>query len=426
MVQRLAGNASNSNVQLPYGEEMIQAAIPGGRIMDVLRPRPLPEVADFNREVINRLRSPIGSGPLNTIAQGAKRTAIIISDHTRCVPSGLILPILINELESAGIGRNTITVVIGGGNHRAVTEKEKQVLLGPLYGNVDSCHCSDRGYVLKGVTKRGTPVELAKPVAESDLTLAVGSIEMHRMAGFSGGAKAAAVGVASYNALEHNHRLSALQENRPGDLEGNIIRQDMEEFARIAGLGFIVNVVTNEQRKVAAVVAGDPVAAHRAGCTVAERLYSVKVREPADIVIVSPGGIPRDDTVYQAQKALSNALMAAEEGAVIIVTAKCPEGYGDKNFRQWMENAATPEDIMTRARHEFVLGGHKAAVIANAAARTRIFWVSDMDPADVRSLFFEPYSTLQDAVEAAFRVRGDDARVLVMPWGGLTVPCVEH
>ncbi len=410
------------DVKVRYGSGETGAVVRGGRLLGVIRPHPLPELVDLRQEIINGLRGPIGSKPLSALAEGARKIAIVTSDHTRPLPAHLILPVLCAELEGAGAGKKDVTVVIGVGSHRPVTEEEKKRLTGPVYGQVRCFHSQETGYKLMGVTKRGTPVEVAVPAAEADLVIGLGNIELHQLAGYTGGVKAVAAGAASRRALEHNHRLSRLGESGLGMLDGNVVRQDMEEFARIAKLGFIINVVLNESHQVVHLAAGHPVRAHRSGCAAADRLYRVRIKEKADIVIMSPGGAPKDGTVYQVQKAVKNALRAVRDGGIIIAAAKCPEGFGDPVFEQWMSQVSSPEELEKRSSAEFILGGHKGAFIASAVKKARIFWVSDMPPEQVRKLFFEPFGTVQEAVDEALQIKGDDAGILVMPWGGLTVP----
>ncbi len=409
-------------ISLRYGNEQIWAWLPAGTLVEEVKPNALPAVTSLRQEIISGLRRPIGSEALRVLAQKAHRAVVVISDQTRPLPSDRILPILCNELIEAGLKMDSLMIVIGVGNHRPVKEAEKQKLLGPLYGQIKCLHSRETGYAELGMTKRGTPVEVAIPVAEADLVVALGNIEIHQLAGFSGGAKAVAAGVASRRALEHNHRLAQLQENNPGPWWRKAVRQDMEEFARIAKLGFIINVVLDESRQVVRLVAGDPVSAHRAGCLTAHALYAVEVKNAADLVVISPGGEPKDCTVYQAQKSIKNALPAVAKGGIIIVAAKCREGFGDPVFEQWMDQAAVPGDLERRASREFVLGGHKGALIAQAVKKARIFWVSDLEPAQVRKLFFEPYNTLQAAIDSALEIKGERPRILVMPWAGLTVP----
>ncbi len=425
MAESMGGDVLGMEINLRYGDGWTKAVVPDAWDLTEIRPNQLPEVADLEQEVINCMRSPRDCIPLRIMAQGMEEIAIVISDHTRTLPSGALLPILCNELGQAGIKKDNITVVIGGGNHRPVTEEERKRLMGPLYGQLRCVHSTETGYRMLGVTKRGTPVAVSTPVAAADLVIGLGSIELHQLAGYSGGAKSVAIGTASKRAIEHNHRLSCLYGTTAGILDGNPVRDDMEEFAGQTKLGFIINVVLNEYKKVIAVVAGAPVAAHRAGCSFAKRLCMVEVDGPSGITIVSPGGTPRDDTVYQAQKAVSNALKMTAKGGIIIVTARCAEGFGDPVFEDWIKGAADLPELEERTRKEFVLGGHKAAFIIKAVKQARVFWVSEMEPADVARLFFTPFSSFQAATDAAVKDRGGQGRVIIMPWGGLTFPVLR-
>ncbi len=410
-------------IKVSYGEEFVEGVLTDGRYMGELCPAQVVEVTHVEKEIIDRLKNPIGAKPLAELAGQAGKVVIVTGDHTRVLPSARILPVVVQHLNNAGIELDSITILIGVGNHRQVTNQEKQVILGPeLNGKIRCVDSRETGYTLVGITKRGTPVEVSTPVAEADLCIALGNIEFHQMAGFSGGVKAIAAGTASRRALEHNHRLSLLQSDTTGLLEENIIRQDMEEFAGIAGLKFIINTVLNENRQIVHITAGDPIKAHRAGCSAARMIFGIKINEKADIVIASPGGFPKDATMYQAQKSVKNALKAVKNGGIIIMTARCNEGFGDPVFEQWINQASTPDDLENRVHKEFVLGGHKCLFIASAVKNARIFTVSDMKQTDVRKLFFEPFNSLQEAIDAAIAAKGKEAGILVMPWAGLTVP----
>lgn len=409
-------------ISLKYGSKEIKAQLPECRFIGELVPGTSNELIDLEQEIRDKLAHPVGSEPLVSLAKGVNKIAIVTPDHTRVFPSAEILPILCAHLFEAGIDSGSVTIVIGVGNHRPVNVDEKKRILGPLYNKVTCLHSKETGYIFKGITKRGTPIEVASPVAEAGLVIGLGSIELHQLAGFSGGVKAVAAGTAGRNALEHNHRLKTLQSDMTGKLEENFVRQDMEEFARVVNLRFIINVVLNEKGDVTFVTAGDPLEAHRHGCKVAKEVFTVSIEERADIVIVSPGGEPRDSTVYQAQKSVKNALKAVKDGGIIILAAQCPEGFGDEVFEKWLGEASDPEQILERAKKEFVLGGHKSVFIASAVKRAKIYLVSDMNYEAVIKMFFEPFSSLQEAIDKAFEIKGHSPSILVMPWGGLTVP----
>ena len=161
---------------------------------------------------------------------------------------------------------------------------------------------------------------------------------------------------------------------------------------------------------------------HREGCAFLDRLYQKKIRKQADIVIASQGGAPKDVNLYQTQKALDNAAHAVRDGGMVILVGSCREGLGEETFEEWMTEAGKPEELIERIQKEFRLGGHKAAAIAMVLARANISLVSELPPDLVERLFMKPYGNVQDAFDDAMRTCGPDASVIVMPYGGSTLP----
>jgi nickel-dependent lactate racemase len=211
-----------------------------------------------------------------------------------------------------------------------------------------------------------------------------------------------------------------------GNLKDNPIRLDSEEAAGMCGVDFIVNVVLDEHKKIIHAVAGNVTEAHREGCAYLDRLYQVDIPSRADIVIVSQGGAPKDLNLYQTQKALDNAKHAIKDGGTIILVGSCHEGLGEKTFEKWITEAAQPEDLIRRVKENFQLGGHKAAAIAMVMEHASIYLVSEMNPDFVRSMFFKPYQSMQKAFDDAILKHGEDASVIVMPYGGSTLPRVKN
>ncbi len=169
-------------------------------------------------------------------------------------------------------------------------------------------------------------------------------------------------------------------------------------------------------------VAGDAIAAHRQGCAFLDSMYHALITARADIVLVSQGGHPKDINLYQTQKALDNAKHAVRKGGIVILVGSCSEGLGEHTFEKWITRAPTPGSLVERIRKSFELGGHKAAAIAMVLENADIFLVSDLDPTFVSTIFLTPFPTVQAAVNEAFNRLGLDAKVLVMPYGGSTLP----
>ena len=276
-------------------------------------------------------------------------------------------------------------------------------------------------YVHLGSTSIGTPVDIFRPVAEADHVICLGNIEYHYFAGYSGGAKAVMPGVSTRAAIQSNHRMMVRDEACAGRLEGNPIREDIEEAGQILGIDYILNVVLDEHKNIVYAVAGDVVKAHRAGCAFLDRLYSKKIDKRADIVLVSQGGAPKDLNLYQTQKALDNAKHAVRDGGVVILIGSCKEGLGEKTFEAWIRDAKAPQDLINRVKTGFKLGGHKAAAIAMVLEHASVYLVSELPDDLVRSCFLIPYKDAQTALQDAFMELGPDASVLAMPYGGSTL-----
>ncbi len=410
-------------IPLGLGTQIQNVEVPDKNILGVLHANEVEVTLSGEDEVKRALAQPIGSPRLSEMVKPGEKIAIVTSDITRPMPTYAVMPALLDELYSAGVSREDITLVFALGSHRPHTDAEKLKLAGERA--VTEIRCIDSApaeYVHLGVTSAGTPVDIVKEVAEADRRICLGNIEYHYFAGYSGGAKAIMPGVSTREAIQANHSMMVREEACVGRIKGNPIREDIEEAAALCGVDFILNVVLDEHKKIIKAVAGDITEAHRAGCAFLDTLYRKEVAKRADIVIVSQGGAPKDLNLYQTQKALDNAKHAVRDGGIIVLVGSCREGLGEKTFEEWLTTAQKPADLIDRIKREFKLGGHKAAAIAMVQQRADIYLVSEMAPELVKSLFMAPFATVQEAYDAAAAKLGEDASVLVMPYGGSTLP----
>lgn len=411
------------NFTYGYAKETRHFSVPDQNLLCEVTQNPVPVEATGVEAVRDALRHPIGTPMLRELVRPDQKIAIITSDITRPCPSCLILPELLEELSKAGIREEQITVVFALGSHRVHTREEQKKLVGDeVYDRVRCVDSAKEGFVHVGVTSFGTPVDIDPVVAEADVRICVGNIEFHYFAGYSGGAKAIMPGVSTRAAIQENHSRMVLEEAKAGNLLGNPLRQDIEEAAAMVGVDFILNVVLDEEKQIVKAVAGDLRKAHQAGCAFLDQLYKIRIPAQADIVITTPGGFPKDINLYQAQKALDNAKHAVREGGIIILAASCREGLGERVFEQWMLESPSPDAMIQRISQDFQLGGHKAAAISMVLKKNRIFLVSDLEADFVRSIFLEPFSSVDAALEAAFESLGRDSRVIFMPHGGSVLP----
>ena len=411
---------------LKYGQGYTTVSFDQKYLIADIMPNPVEADLTGEEEVRRSLSEPIGTERLSVLAKGKQDVVIVTSDITRPVPSYKIIPALIDELSEAGVDDSKITVVFALGSHRGHTEEEKRRLVGDaVYDRVSCIDADARDCIRLGITKAGTPVDIFRKVAEADFKICVGNVEFHYFAGYSGGAKAIMPGVSTREAIQCNHRMMVNQEACAGKLDGNPIREDIEEAGRITGIDFICNVILNEKKEIIKAVSGDPVLAHREGCAFLDKLYKAYIPEKADIVIVSAGGFPKDMNMYQAQKALDNAKHAVKDGGTIIWLAECTEGLGERTFEDWMLHHEKSSDIIEHLYREFKLGGHKAAAIALVLEKAKIVLVSRFEDDFVRSLHLTPAKSVQEALDEAIKRYGENATVILMPFGCSTLPSVE-
>lgn len=346
---------------------------------------------------------------------------------TRPLPSYKIVPTLLRDLSDAGVAiSQDVKIVFGLGSHRRQTRDEMERLVGKdVFATVQCLDGDPDDFVHLGRTSLGTPVDVTRIVAEADRRIGLGNIEYHYFAGYSGGAKAIMPGVSTRAAIQSNHSRMVLPEAAAGKLDGNPVRQDIEEAMKFCPLDFIVNVVLDEKKEIIKAVAGHYQHAHREACRFLDSLYRKEIPEKADIVIASQGGAPKDLNLYQTQKALDNAKHAVKKGGVIILAGSCREGLGEEVFEEWMLGSRTSREMIDRIQKDFQLGGHKAAAIALVLEECDIFLVSEMDRQFVERIFLQPFDSVQDALDQAFAKLGNQASVLIMPFAGSTLPVLQ-
>jgi len=416
----------DTTVELPFGHSQLAVSVPASNLLGVFVPRETEAVTDEMSVVRGALENPIGLPRLRNLARPGQRVVIVTSDGTRPCPSERLLPPVLDELTAEGVSERDITVVIGLGLHRPMTEDELQAVVGTeVYRRVRVVNHDAKDTIRVGVTSFGTPVEIFRPVVEADFRVCLGNLEFHYFAGYSGGAKAILPGCASDATVTANHAMMVRPEAKAGRLAGNPVRADLEEGAAMVGVDFILNVVVDGKHRIVGAVAGDVTAAHRAGCDMVAQRGVVAIPALADIVLVSAGGYPKDVNLYQAQKALDNAAYAVKPGGVIILAAECGEGCGNRMFEQWMTQGDTPPQLLERIQQRFVLGGHKAAAIALVSRKARVFLVSS-SLGHIPLAGMEHHATVGTALAAALEALGSGVQVIVLPGGGSVLPQVER
>ena len=372
------------------------------------------------------LDHPVGNRSLSDFA-GVRSASIAISDKTRPVPHGYLLPPLLQRLENLGLPPESVTLFIASGAHPKMSANEFPSIVPPeilaRYQVISHDIENLENLVYLGRTKRGTPVWINRHFIQADLRLVVGNIEPHQFMGFSGGVKSAVIGLAGKETIKHNHTMMIDPQSRLGYFEENPARQDVEEIGRIVGVHFALNTILNENKKIVEVIAGKPETVMLKGIPLVRQFNQVYIPHRFDLVIASPGGYPKDINLYQSQKGLAHAALITKDGGTIILAAACPEGSGSDKYEQWMEGMTSYEDIFNRFKQEgFRIGPHKAFQIARNAARARTFLISDMPSGFVRQMLLTPAAGIDQALAQTLPLLPADARIAVLSRAASIIP----
>lgn len=338
-------------VQIPYHREFVSVDLPDDRVVGILQASLPPEGGPSPEVLVEQaLQHPIASPPLSELARKASRVLIISSDHTRPVPSAIIMPLLLQEIRR-GNESAEITILVATGCHRASTREELTARYGEEIVSREHIQMHDShdslGMVYKGKMPSGADLYLNSLVDWADLIVAEGFIEPHFFAGFSGGRKSIMPGIASATTVLRNHCAAFIShpKARTGVLEGNPIHEDMAYAANLVGLDFIVNVALDKDKRVIGAWAGHHEQAHQAGCSFVRQMAAVQAL-PCDIAITSNGGYPLDQNIYQAVKCMTAAEQCVRPGGVIIVSAGCIDGHGGEHFFQQSSQDASSQAIL--------------------------------------------------------------------------------
>ncbi len=424
---------------VPYSKSEIEFDLPPGMTGTLAVSKSLPPIRNMREQMAGALRNPVNSPAVRELANRGDKVCIVFTDITRNSPDSLLVPPLLSELELAGVRDEDITLLCGVGMHRPSTLKEKAVKLGQevvdRYRVVDNEPQNRDALVDLGTTESGIPLSVNKIAYESDLLMATGIVEPHQIAGYSGGAKTLSVGAAGEAMIAYTHgpRMIDHPGTRLGQIEGNLVREAIDEAARRAGLRFIVNAIMNDDGHVLAVRAGETVATFRELVSVARSVYEVPIPQQYDVV-VGGVGFPKDTNLYQATRAASYLSFAkipvVRPGGAIIIPARCEEGagegVGERRFLEEMRNTRDMRSLVADMRRTgYPPGAQRAYFMAKVLEKNEVIIVGSEDSAIVRDAKMIPASDMKEAFHIVTEKSGTDLKVLVVPHALLTLPIVQ-
>jgi len=421
------------DLQLDYGRSGLSIAVPDSLRVSVVNPSKGEPLADPTAAVEQALRHPIGACPLHEIARGRRAAVVVISDKTRPVPNGILLPPILRTLEAAGIARDCIEILVATGLHRANTRDEliemtsAQIVARYRFRNHVARNADE--HVHLGRTTRGTEIWLDRGFMGADVKIVTGLIEPHLMAGYSGGRKGVAPGLAGVETMRSAHGPQMLEDNvGPGIIDGNPFHEDLLEITRLAGVDFLVDVSIDRARRLTGVFAGHIERAHAAGMQAVEREVRVDLPAAADVVITSAGGYPLDQTFYQSIKGLTGALNIVRRGGTIILAAALTEGIGSQDFQDLLRGARGNDDFMAQITSPgfFRVDQWMVQHLCQVLRKAEVVVVSHgLAPEVVRTLLVTPARTVEEALSQALARHGATAHVAVLPQGPYVLATVR-
>jgi nickel-dependent lactate racemase len=413
-------------LQVPYGKDgTLEAEIDEKNVLGIIEPNEV-EIGDETEVIRQALANPIGSPSLKEFLKDARDVLFIVNDPTRPTPTARIIDMIQDD-----IAGQKVSFIVATGIHRAPTEEEYIQIFSEKYykkyKDVIHSHDAKRDeMVYLGTSKNGTVMKVNRLGVDAHKIVIISSVEPHYFAGYTGGRKSFLPGIAAHETIEQNHKLALKQEACALKLKGNPVHEDMiDALSTVKKEIFTISTVLDKKHRIYAATAGDIYKSMEAAVSKAEEVFCAKIPQKADIV-VSVVKFPSDIDLYQAQKGIDNAKYALKEGGILLLVAKCRMGIGEESFVKLLSSASSPKDALDRIEKKFVVGYHKAAKMAEVGLWAQTWAVTDLDPKLLESIFIRPFSSLQTALDEARKEKGNDAKVLVLLDGSLTIPHVEE
>ncbi len=412
-------------VNLPYGSEIVKVKVPKESKVEVLNPKSVGVLPDPKEAVIQAISSSVDLD-FDYLLKDSKKISVIIDDVTRKTPTKVILPLLLEKLREHRISKDQINIVIALGSHRPMTEKEIKQKVGEeifkTYQIINSEFRDKSKMSSLGFTDDGIEIWVDKRVVQSDLKIGIGNIVPHPAVGWSGGGKIIYPGVAGEDTVARFHFLhGSIPWNMYGQ-EDNPVRIEMEKWVNKVGLHFIVNTILTPAGDIYGVVGGDYVKAHRKGVEIAKHVYGIKTQSLFDIVVVS--SYPADVDFWQATKGVLAGDHILEDGGILILFTPCYEGVGPHPEYLYYCGYDSPDNLLEEIKNfasEEMLTASVGITISRIAQRKKLFLVSGgIGEEEAKVGGFEYFYSLEDALREALRLKGENARIGFVPYGGET------
>ena len=417
-------------INLAYGRYGLTVTLPDS--VDVISPRFIPGLPNEIEALREALCHPIGSAPLANLVKPGDSVVVVHTDITRATPNNRILPVLLEELEKAGITREDITLLNGLGTHRPQTDAELRAMLGDRIVEGYRClqhDCNDEANLVSlGETSLGHPVRINRFYLDADVRILTGFIEPHFFAGFSGGPKAVLPSLAGAESVFTNHGIEMIAHPKAtwGVIEGNPIWEEMREVALRTRPTFLLNVSLNVNREITGIFAGDMLASFKNGCAFVKENAMRAVDMPYDIVITTNSGYPLDQNLYQSVKGMSAANQIVRKGGSILIAAACEDGLPNHGqYAALLAQAGSTQGVIDMISTPGFCAQDQWQIQIQAQIQQRAdvyVYSGGLTDEQIERALFIPCSNIEQTVWQLIEKYGSQARICVIPEGPQTIP----
>ncbi|MCK4244009.1 MAG: nickel-dependent lactate racemase [Candidatus Omnitrophica bacterium] len=421
-------------VRLDYDREGLKVEVPDINLAGILQLPDVKPVTDLEESLEMALLHPIGTKPLQELARGRKSVCIVISDPTRPMPTKLILPTILKQLENAGISKGKITILIATGLHRAPERDELFEMLGRKIVNnyrIINHNARDKELKFLGYTENKTPIFINSHYLNAEFKIVTGLIEPHFMAGYSGGRKGICPGISGLETTKKTHSPDYLESPyaAAGILKNNPFHQEILEIAKKAGADFLINLILNREREITGIFAGDLEKTWLKGVKELEKVVKIAVGKPADIVITSGGGYPLDTTFYQSIKGMVTAMNIVKDKGTVIIASNCKGGIGNREFENLLRKTKDRGEFLAKIKqpHFFIIDQWQIEEMCKVLRKAEIMFYSDnLNNEILRELMVAPIDSVEEGIQKALKKHGKSAKIIVIPQGPYVIPVLQN
>ena len=410
---------------LPYGESEVCLSVPGENFQGILRPNETSAVSDVRAEITETLNRPLGTGPLTELVKRGQSICIALSDAVGKELTDEAVAAIFDRLHKAGVDQNSVSLIHSHQTLHSERTDSTKPLLGEELANKFSIEHgpSSKDTVEVGTTPLKTHVFLNKKFAEADIRILVDELNFHPCLGYTGGYSTVITVASSSRTVQHNHGLAVDPKSTASSTDENPCFHDAVEVGKLSNISFTLNLVKDPTGSLVKAVSGESERVFNEGKKLFDAIYQVGVEKFPDVVAVTPGGFPSDRDFFRALLSIEYVASLSREGSVHILLSECREGHGSTQFLEIMNKRLSLVELKEEVRKRFTPGAYGAFLLTRAQEKSRIICVSAMPDSIASGVFkLRTARSAEDAMHMALRLRGKDARVLIVPQGKFVVP----